>query len=80
MLSSIAIVETVADSILRHGISKVVVDPVMVAKSGDRLLREEAIGAVRSRLLPLASLVTPNIPEAEDLTGVTVKPESTEGM
>ena len=76
MLSSIAIVETVADSILRHGISKVVVDPVMVAKSGDRLLREEAIGAVRSRLLPLASLVTPNIPEAEDLTGMTVKTDN----
>ena len=67
MLSSAAIVETVADGVRRHGIDRLVVDPVMVAKSGDRLLREDAVDAVRRALLPLALVVTPNIPEAEVL-------------
>jgi hydroxymethylpyrimidine/phosphomethylpyrimidine kinase len=49
-----------------------VVDPVMVAKSGDSLLREEAVGALRELLLPMAAVVTPNIPEAETLTGLTI--------
>ena len=69
MLSSSAIVETVADAIRRHEVTNLVVDPVMVAKSGDRLLREEAISSICNYLLPLAAVVTPNIPEAEDLTG-----------
>ncbi len=73
MLSSSAIVETVSDSIRRHGIANLVVDPVMVAKSGDRLLREEAIAAICDSLFPLAAVVTPNIPEAEDLTGLTIR-------
>ncbi|MCE2500367.1 MAG: bifunctional hydroxymethylpyrimidine kinase/phosphomethylpyrimidine kinase [Dehalococcoidia bacterium] len=72
MLSSSAIVETVSDAIRRHGIANLVVDPVMVAKSGDRLLREEAIASICNSLLPLAAVVTPNIPEAEDLTGLTI--------
>ena len=72
MLSSRAIVETVAEAIRRHGITNLVVDPVMVAKSGDRLLREEAIASICNSLLPLAAVVTPNIPEAEDLTGLTI--------
>ncbi len=72
MLASPAIVHTVADAIRRHGIAQVVVDPVMVAKSGDRLLRAEAVGAVCDALIPLAAVVTPNIPEAEDLTGLTI--------
>ena len=72
MLSSSAIVETVAEAIRRHGITNLVVDPVMVAKSGDRLLREEAIASICNSLLPLAAVVTPNIPEAEDLTGLTI--------
>ena len=73
MLSSSAIVETVSAAIKRHGITNLVVDPVMVAKSGDRLLREEAIASICNSLLPLAAVVTPNIPEAEDLTGLTIK-------
>jgi hydroxymethylpyrimidine/phosphomethylpyrimidine kinase len=73
MLSSSAIVETVAEAIRRHGIENLVVDPVMVAKSGDRLLREEAIASIRDTLLPLAAVVTPNIPEAEDLTGRAIR-------
>ena len=49
-----------------------VVDPVMVAKGGDRLLREDAVEALRSVLVPLASVVTPNVPEAEVLTGLEI--------
>ena len=73
MLSSPAIVSVVADAIRRHGIANLVVDPVMVAKSGDRLLRAEAIATIREELIPLALVVTPNIPEAEDLTGQTIE-------
>ena len=69
MLSSAEIIETVASGIRRHGIKNLVVDPVMVAASGDRLLREDAIGELKSALLPLALVVTPNIPEAEVLVG-----------
>ena len=73
MLSSSAIVATVAEAVRRHGITNLVVDPVMVAKSGDRLLREEAIVTICSELIPLAKVVTPNIPEAEDLTGRAIE-------
>ena len=73
MLSSSEIVETVAEAIRRHAVANLVVDPVMVAKSGDRLLREEAIQSICSSLIPLAAVVTPNIPEAEDLTGQTIR-------
>lgn len=73
MLSSSAIVATVAEAVRRHGITNLVVDPVMVAKSGDRLLREEAIATICSELIPLAKVVTPNIPEAEDLTGRSIE-------
>lgn len=69
MLSSVAIVETVAQELKRHGVTTLVVDPVMVAKSGDSLLRQEAVAALVARLVPLAAVVTPNIPEAETLTG-----------
>ena len=48
------------------------VDPVIVAKSGDSLLREDAVDCLRTRLLPLAAVVTPNIPEAEALTGTKI--------
>ena len=69
MLSSTAIIEAVADKLAARASGPLVVDPVMVAKSGDRLLREDAVDALRTRLLPLATVVTPNIPEAEALTG-----------
>ena len=72
MLSSPEIVITVADAIRRHNVTNLVVDPVMVAKSGDRLLRAEAIATICNDLIPLAAVVTPNIPEAEDLTGLTI--------
>jgi hydroxymethylpyrimidine/phosphomethylpyrimidine kinase len=73
MLSSAAIIETVAAGIERHGLGPLVVDPVMIAKSGDRLLREDAFDALRRRLLPLAAVVTPNIPEAEVLAGRPIR-------
>jgi hydroxymethylpyrimidine/phosphomethylpyrimidine kinase len=73
MLSSAAIIETVADGIQRHvGLGPLVVDPVMIAKSGDRLLREDAVEALRRKILPLAAVVTPNIPEAEVLAGLAI--------
>ncbi len=76
MLSSSEIIAEVARGVRRHQIEKLVVDPVMVAKSGDRLLREDAIGAVLDLLLPLTYIVTPNIPEAEVLTGRPIHTES----
>jgi hydroxymethylpyrimidine/phosphomethylpyrimidine kinase len=73
MLSSAAIIETVAAGIARHRLGPLVVDPVMIAKSGDRLLREDAVDALRRRLLPLAAVVTPNVPEAEVLAGRPIR-------
>jgi hydroxymethylpyrimidine/phosphomethylpyrimidine kinase len=70
MLASRAIVEAVAAGLERHGAQNVVLDPVMVAKSGDRLLRPDAVDALKRRLLPLATLITPNLPEAGDLLGL----------
>ena len=69
MLATGEIVRTVADALRRHRLTRVVVDPVMVAKSGDRLLDTDAVAALREELLPLATLVTPNLPEAADLLG-----------
>ena len=76
MLSSPEIVVTVADAVRRHGIANLVVDPVMVAKSGDRLLRAEAIATICNDLIPLSRMVTPNIPEAEDLTGRSIESDN----
>jgi len=75
MLASTALVETVAE-VLSGVDAPVVVDPVGVSKHGDPLLAADAVGAVRSRLLPTATLVTPNLWEVEQLTGVKVEDES----
>ena len=64
MLSRPEVIEAVAAGVERHGVTKLVLDPVMVAKSGDHLLAPEAVDFLRQRLLPLATLVTPNLPEA----------------
>jgi hydroxymethylpyrimidine/phosphomethylpyrimidine kinase len=72
MLPTSAIIEAVGDRIRAHGVVKLVVDPVMVAKSGDSLLRPEAVATLRDVLLPLALIATPNLPEAEALIGATV--------
>ncbi len=67
MLSSAAIIATVAEAIIELRIPNLVVDPVMVAKGGAKLLRDDAVSALRGRLVPLAAVLTPNIPEAEVL-------------
>jgi hydroxymethylpyrimidine/phosphomethylpyrimidine kinase len=73
MLASAALIRTVADRVRVHGLRTLVVDPVMVAKSGDPLLEADAVAALRDELLPLALVVTPNRPEAERLTGRAVR-------
>jgi hydroxymethylpyrimidine/phosphomethylpyrimidine kinase len=73
MLSSAAIIEVVANAIVHFNIRNLVVDPVMVAKGGARLLRDDAVDALRIRLLPLAAVVTPNLPEAEVLLGRPIR-------
>jgi hydroxymethylpyrimidine/phosphomethylpyrimidine kinase len=78
MLSSAPIVEAVAAALAETGIPNLVVDPVFVSKHGHRLLREDAVEALRSRIIPLATLVTPNLPEAGWLAGFDVT--SREGM
>jgi hydroxymethylpyrimidine/phosphomethylpyrimidine kinase len=69
MLGTAAVAEAVAAAIADLDLPNVVVDPVMVAKGGDRLLEDEAVAAVRTELLPRTLIVTPNIPEAEVLSG-----------
>jgi len=79
MLSTAPIIEAVAVGLTERRIEKLVVDPVMVAKSGDRLLEPEARVALADRILPLALVVTPNLPEAEVLAGMrVVEPEDME--
>jgi hydroxymethylpyrimidine/phosphomethylpyrimidine kinase len=78
MLATAAIVEAVAAAIASLDLPLVVVDPVMIAKGGDRLLEEEAVFALRAELIPRARIVTPNIPEAEVLTDLRI--DSIAGM
>jgi hydroxymethylpyrimidine/phosphomethylpyrimidine kinase len=73
MLADADIIRLVADKVREHRIEKLVVDPVMVAKGGARLLQEQAQGALIDSLLPLAYVTTPNIPEAEVLTGREIR-------
>lgn len=73
MLYSAEIIEAVARAVRELGIPNLVVDPVMVAKSHDRLLQDEAVSALRGVLLPLATVVTPNLPEAEVLVGRAIE-------
>lgn len=72
MLATAPIIEAIALTLAEHPIEKLVVDPVMVAKSGDALLRPDAVQALIERILPLALVVTPNLPEAEVLSGIPV--------
>ena len=76
MLSSAEIIAAVADSLRRHSVPNLVVDPVMVAKSGDPLLHESARAALRELLLPCALMVTPNVPEAAVLAECEVDDET----
>ena len=69
MLASAEIVRAVAAKVREHRLANLVVDPVLAATSGARLLAEDAVAVLKSDLLPLATVVTPNLPEAEALTG-----------
>jgi hydroxymethylpyrimidine/phosphomethylpyrimidine kinase len=72
MLSRVEIIEAVASGLDKHHAKNIVLDPVMVATSGDRLLARDAVEALRRRLMPRARLVTPNLPEAAALAGGAV--------
>ena len=76
MVSSAGLIETIADRLKAYKAEQIVLDPVMVATSGSRLIEEEAVATLEKRLLPLASVVTPNIPEAEILSGLTIRGHS----
>ena len=78
MLSAPEIIETVADRVAAHDLFPFVVDPVMISKTGFQLLQDAAIDTLIDELLPLATVVTPNVHEAEHLTGVTI--ETTEDL
>ena len=72
MVSSTGLIQVIADKLKRYQARNIVVDPVMIATSGSRLISEEAVEALKSQLLPLAAVLTPNIPEAEVLSGLTI--------
>ncbi|QNK59048.1 bifunctional hydroxymethylpyrimidine kinase/phosphomethylpyrimidine kinase [Paenibacillus sp. PAMC21692] len=72
MLVGAPIIDAVADQIASFGWRNLVIDPVMIAKGGSELLRQDALRSLKERLLPLARVITPNIPEAETLTGMKI--------
>ena len=79
MVSSPGLIEAIADKLKEYGAENIVVDPVMVATSGARLISQDAVEALKKRLLPMADVLTPNIPETEVLSGMEVKtPEDME--
>ena len=73
MVSSTGLIESIAKKLTEYKAENIVVDPVMVATSGSRLISEDAIGALKEKLLPMATVLTPNIPETEVLSGMEVK-------
>lgn len=73
MVSSAELITVIAEQLKYHQAENIVVDPVMVATSGARLINEDAVECLKEKLLPLATVVTPNIPEAEVLAGMTIK-------
>lgn len=76
MVPNSALMETIAECLTRYRAENVVVDPVMVATVGSSLMKAEAVETLKRKLLPLATLVTPNIPEAEVLSGLKIKTEN----
>ena len=73
MVSSVGLIEVIADKLTAYGAQNIVVDPVMVATSGAKLISDDAIDALKARLLPLATVLTPNIPEADVLSGMAIR-------
>lgn len=76
MVSSAELIRVIAESLKKYGAGNVVVDPVMVSTSGSRLICEEAVETLERELLPLATVLTPNIPEAEVLCGLPIENEA----
>lgn len=73
MVSSKALINTIAERLNFYKASNVVIDPVMVSTSGSKLIKDEAVDSLISELIPISSLLTPNIPEAEILSGIKIK-------
>ncbi|MGM9915885.1 bifunctional hydroxymethylpyrimidine kinase/phosphomethylpyrimidine kinase [Anaerotignum sp.] len=78
MVSSVELISVIAEKLTAYQAENIVVDPVMVATSGAKLISDDAVSALKEKLLPLAAVVTPNIPEAEVLSGMKI--ESPEDM
>lgn len=72
MVSSAELINVIADKLGEYGAGNIVLDPVMVATSGSRLISEDAVETLKARLIPLARIVTPNIPEAEALADMSI--------
>ena len=72
MVSSTTLIKTIANKLNEYGAKNIVVDPVMVATSGSKLISDDAVDVLKNELFPLASVLTPNIPEAEVLTGMQI--------
>jgi len=72
MVSNAAIISVIAAKLKEYAVDRLVVDPVMVATSGSRLMKDDAVDTLRRELLPLATVITPNIPEAEVLAGFAI--------
>lgn len=75
MVSSAALVEVIAERLVHYQAENIVADPVMVATSGSVLSQDSAVGVMKEKLLPLATVITPNIPEAQILSGMTIENE-----
>ncbi|MDQ0214389.1 hydroxymethylpyrimidine/phosphomethylpyrimidine kinase [Oikeobacillus pervagus] len=75
MLSSVEIIDTVSSSLKERKSQPIVLDPVMISKSGHSLLLPNAVKALIEKLVPLADIITPNVPEAEELTGIKIQTE-----
>lgn len=75
MVSSAPLIETIAERLKTYDAKNIVVDPVMVATSGSALMETSAVTTLKEKLIPLATLITPNIPEAEILSGMTIQNE-----
>jgi hydroxymethylpyrimidine/phosphomethylpyrimidine kinase len=73
MVSSSGLIETIAEKLKEYHADNIVVDPVMVATSGSKLISDDAIETLKTKLLPIATVLTPNIPEAEVLSGMSIK-------
>lgn len=75
MVSASGLIEKIADKLIEYKAKNIVVDPVMVATSGAKLITDDAISTLKEKLLPLATVLTPNIPEGEVLSGMSIENE-----